>query len=104
MEKSIVVLPTGTGKTFLSAFDAKKIDGRVLFIVHRLDILSQSKEAFEKVWPKARLGLLTGEVKEHISDSNILFASKDTVRNPQYLSLFSPDEFDYIIVDEVHHG
>lgn len=103
-KKGVVVLPTGTGKTFLSAFDAKKFDGRVLFIVHRLDILSQSQEAFEKVWPKAKLGSLTGEVKEHIYDSKVLFASKDTVRNPQYLSLFSPSEFDYIIVDEVHHG
>ena len=100
----IVVLPTGTGKTFLSAFDAKKFDGRVLFIVHRLDILSQSKDAFEKVWPKAKLGLLTGEVKENIHDSRVLFASKDTLRNPDYLSLFKKDEFDYIIVDEVHHG
>ena len=103
-KRGIVVLPTGTGKTFLSAFDAKKFDGRVLFIVHRLDILSQSKEAFEKVWPKAKLGLLTGEVKEHIRDSKVLFASKDTLRNPKYFSLFAPDEFDYIIVDEVHHG
>jgi superfamily II DNA or RNA helicase len=102
--KGIVVLPTGTGKTFLSAFDARKFNGRVLFIVHRLDILSQSKEAFERVWPKARLGLLTGEVKEHVRDSKVLFASKDTLRNPEYLSLFHPDEFEYIIVDEVHHG
>ncbi len=103
-KKGIVVLPTGTGKTFLSAFDAKKFNGRVLFIVHRLDILSQSKDAFEKVWPEAKLGLLTGEVKEHLEDSKVLFASKDTLRNPNYLSLFGKDEFDYIIVDEVHHG
>ena len=102
--KGIVVLPTGTGKTYLSAFDAKKFDGRVLFIVHRLDILSQSKEAFEQVWPEAKLGLLTGEVKEHLIDSKVLFASKDSLRNPEYLSYFSPSEFDYIIVDEVHHG
>ncbi len=74
-KKGIVVLPTGTGKTFLSAFDAKKFNGRVLFIVHRLDILSQSKDAFQKVWPEAKLGLLTGEVKEHIHDSKVLFAS-----------------------------
>jgi len=103
-KKGIVVLPTGTGKTFLSAFDAKKFDGRVLFLVHRLDILSQSKDAFEKVWPEAKLGLLTGNVKENLYDSKVLFASKDTLRNPDYLSLFKKDEFDYIIVDEVHHG
>ena len=103
-KKGIVVLPTGTGKTFLSAFDAKLFNGRVLFIVHRLDILSQSKDAFQKVWPEAKLGLLTGEVKEHIHNSKVLFASKDTLRNPEYLSLLSSTEFDYIIVDEVHHG
>ena len=103
-QKGVIVLPTGTGKTFLSAFDAKKFNGRTLFIVHRLDILSQSKEAFEKVWPEAKTGLLTGEVKENIHTSKVLFASKDTLRRPDYLSLFKPDEFDYVVVDEVHHG
>jgi superfamily II DNA or RNA helicase len=103
-KKGVVVLPTGTGKTFLSAFDTKKVGGRILFIVHRLDILSQSKEAFEKVYPKEKLGLLTGEVKENVKDSKVLFASKDTLRNPDTLYQFAPDEFDYIIVDEVHHG
>lgn len=103
-KKGIVVLPTGTGKTFLSAFDTLKASGRILFIVHRLDILNQSKEAFEKVYPNAVLGLLSGEVKENISDSKILFASKDSLRNTEILTSFSPNEFDYIIVDEVHHG
>lgn len=101
-KKGIVVLPTGTGKTFLSAFDTKKVTGKILFIVHRLDILSQSKEAFEKIYPKEILGLLTGEVKENVN-ARILFASKDTLRNPDTLYTFKADEFDYIIVDEVHH-
>lgn len=103
-KKGIVVLPTGTGKTFLSAFDTLKCSGRILFIVHRLDILSQSKEAFEKIYPNETLGLLTGEVKENIKDSKVLFASKDSLRNPEILDDLSPNEFDYIIVDEVHHG
>jgi superfamily II DNA or RNA helicase len=68
------------------------------------DILSQSKEAFEMVWPDAKFGLLTGEVKENISTSDVLFASKDTLKNPDMLSNFSDKEFDYIIIDEVHHG
>jgi superfamily II DNA or RNA helicase len=107
-KKGIVILPPGLGKTYLSAFDAKRVtekdQGRTLFIVHRLDILTQSKDAFERVWPDARTGLLTGEVKEHIHDSDILFASKDSLRNPDLLALLAPDEFGYIIVDEVHHG
>lgn len=103
-KKGIVVLPTGTGKTFLSAFDTLNASGRILFVVHRLDILSQSKEAFEKIYPEEALGLLTGDVKEFVHDSKVLFASKDTLRNPEILSEFGEDEFDYMIIDEVHHG
>lgn len=102
-KKGIVILPTGTGKTFLAAFDTKKTTGKILFLVHRLDILSQSKEAFEKIYPTEPLGLLTGDVKENIN-ARILFASKDTLRNPDTLYQYKANEFDYIIVDEVHHG
>lgn len=103
-KKGIVVLPTGTGKTYLSAFDTLATEGRILFLVHRLDILSQSREAFEKIYPKEKLGLLTGEVQEYISESKVLFASKDSLQSPKSLEKFKPDEFDYLIVDEVHHG
>jgi superfamily II DNA or RNA helicase len=103
-KKGIVILPTGTGKTYLSAFDSMNAPGRILFIVHRLDILAQSRETFERVYPNETLGYLTGEVKENVGDSKVLFASKDSLRNPEVLTSFSKDEFDYIIVDEVHHG
>ena len=103
-KKGVVVLPTGTGKTFLSAFDTLNVKGRILFIVHRLDILSQSKEAFERIYPNEKLGILTGEIKENVDDCKVLFASKDTLRNPDVLQSFPQNEFDYIIVDEVHHG
>jgi superfamily II DNA or RNA helicase len=103
-KKGIVVLPTGTGKTYLSAFDTVNMKGKILFIVHRLDILSQSKEAFEKIYPKEKLGLLTGDCKENVFDSKVLFASKDTLRNIETLYQFDTAYFDYIIVDEVHHG
>ncbi len=103
-KKGIVILPTGTGKTYLAALDSERVPGRVLYVVHRLDILSQSKEAFESVFPKAKIGILTGETKENEYDSDILFASKDTLTNEEQLTRFSSDEFSYIIIDEVHHG
>lgn len=102
--KGVVVLPTGTGKTVLSALDARSHGGRVLFLVHRLDILWQSVEAYKLVWPDMRAGFLTGEQRENELDCDVLFASKDTLRQTDELMRFSRDWFDYIVVDEVHHG
>ena len=102
--KGVVVLPTGTGKTVLSAMDARMYGGRVLFLVHRLDILKQSIAAYKMVWPDIRVGTLTGEVKEGEFDCDVLFASKDTIRQSTELVRFQRDWFSYIVVDEVHHG
>lgn len=103
-QKGVVVLPTGTGKTILSALDVKRLGGRALFFVHRLDILKQSLDAYRRVWPPVKIGILTGEVKENEHNCDVLFASKDTLRQPETLLSFKPNTFDYIVVDEVHHG
>lgn len=102
--KGVVVLPTGTGKTVLSALDARRHGGRVLFLVHRLDILWQSVEAYKLVWPDMRAGFLTSEQRENELDCDVLFASKDTLRQTDELMRFDRDWFDYVVVDEVHHG
>ncbi len=102
--KGVVVMPTGTGKTILSALDAKRHGGRVLFLVHRLDILTQSIDAYKAVWGNLKEGLLTGDERYEEMSCDVLFASKDTLRQPDQLSRFPSDWFDYIVVDEVHHG
>lgn len=102
--KGVVIMPTGTGKTILSCIDARRFPGPILYLVHRLDILSQSIEAYKKVWPDMRVGILTGEVKENEHDCDVLFASKDTLRRPNELSRFPQDWFRYVVIDEVHHG
>lgn len=103
-KKGIVVLPTGTGKTVLSALDSMNTGERVLFMVHRLDILVQSIEAYKFVNPTVRIGILTGEERRDEQNCDVLFASKDTLRQPTELARFPRDWFDYIVVDEVHHG
>lgn len=102
--KGIIIMPTGTGKTILSALDAKRMGGRVLFVVHRLDILTQSIEAYRKVWGNLNEGKLTGEEKYREKECDVLFASKDTLRQSEELAKFTRDYFDYIVIDEVHHS
>ena len=103
-KKGVVILPTGTGKTILSALDVKRVGGRALFLVHRLDILKQSIEAYKKVWPTVKIGILTGEAEENVAGCDVLFASKDTLRQPDVLKRFGRGDFRYVVVDEVHHG
>ena len=95
----LVVLATGLGKTWLSAFDSETYE-RVLFIAHREEILSQSMNTFRRIRPGASFGFYTGQEKSEQAD--ILFASIQTLTN--HLQSFTPTEFDYIVVDEFHHA
>ena len=104
-KKGLVVMPTGTGKTYLAAMDSLTYNAkRTLFVVHTIGILTQAKESFQNIWHNRRYGFLGDGLKEHLHNSDILFASKDSLYRTEILALFKPDEFQYIIIDEVHHG
>ena len=99
----LVVLATGLGKTWLSAFDTAQGDfRRVLFVAHREEILNQALETFRRIRPDARLGRFTGDEKDRKAD--VLFASIQTLGRMPHLRTFAPGDFDYIIVDEFHHA
>ena len=49
-DKGLVISATGTGKTYLSAFDVRRFaPKRMLFIVHREQILQKAKSDFKRV-------------------------------------------------------
>jgi superfamily II DNA or RNA helicase/HKD family nuclease/diadenosine tetraphosphate (Ap4A) HIT family hydrolase len=97
----LVVLATGLGKTWLSAFDSAAFK-RVLFVAHRDEILTQALETFRLIRPHDVLGRYTGEEKS--SSASVLFASIQTLSRQAHLDRFRKEEFDYIIVDEFHHA
>lgn len=101
--KALVIAATGTGKTYMSAFDVKHFQPKkLLFIVHREEILKKAKETFEKLITNTGVtfGLLTGNQKDKHAD--YLFATIQTLT--RYYTEFEPIEFDYIIFDEAHHA
>lgn len=100
--RGLLISATGTGKTYLSAFDVKNANPqKVLFIAHRKTILQRAKEAFENILRGKRI-VIYGE--ESIEGADIIFAMVQTLSKENHLTKFSSDYFDYIVVDEVHHG
>ena len=102
--RALVVSATGTGKTVLAAFDAKLFNAKkLLYVVHRFNIAAKAMETFKKIFGASRsMGMYSGERKEIKSD--FLFSTVQTINNDNHLKNFSPDEFDYIIIDETHRA
>ncbi len=91
---------TGTGKTVTAVTDAKRLGKRTLFIAHTKELVNQAKETFDNLWGDVDTGLYIGEKKE--KDSYVICGSIQSIS--QNLDKFKPDEFEYIIIDEAHHG
>ncbi len=102
VDRVLIVAATGSGKTFLSAFDAMEAEAkRLLFIVHKDMILESAMETYMHVFSNTRTyGMFAGGKKE--IDRDFVFATNVSVA--QNLELFDPNEFDYIVIDEVHHA
>lgn len=108
--RNLVVAATGTGKTLISAFDyrrfCKAFSGskpRLLFVVHREEILKQSRSAFRAVLKDPNFGeLFVGSFKP--SSLEHLFISVQTLASQKLYDVLPEDYYDFIIVDEFHHA
>ena len=102
-KKALVISATGTGKTYLSAFDVQQFNPkRMLFVVHREQILQKSLKDFQKVlqFPESE-GLIYHSGAD-LTNKKYIFATIQTLSRDSHLNLFSEDYFDYILIDEVH--
>lgn len=101
-KRALVVAATGTGKTYMSAFDVKNVQPKkVLFVVHRENIIDAAIVSFKDVLGKQiyynkYLGTLKDKEADYIFTTNLTI-SKD-------LYSFDRNHFDYIIIDEAHHA
>lgn len=101
-DKALVVAATGSGKTYLAAFDALNFSPEhLLYIVHEGSILKRSLATFQNIFGgDVFMGEYTGEHKD--LDAQFLFSTN--VSMCRSLELFDKKQFDYIIIDECHHA
>ncbi len=102
--KALIISATGTGKTFLSAFDAKEFKPKkLLFVVHRLTIANDAMNTFQRVFGTQKsMGLYSGNIKE--LECDFIFSTIQTISKTDNLTNISKTHFDYIIVDESHRS
>jgi len=102
-DKALVVAATGTGKTYLAAFDSRSYD-RILFVAHRIEIIRQARKVFKQIQPDKSIGLFYNNTKQ--TGADITFALVQTLGKEKYCNTnyFREDEFDYIVIDEFHHA
>lgn len=102
--KALIVSATGTGKTYLSAFDALSVDAkRLLFVVHRETIAKSALSDFKTIFGERRTYGLFGGGSADL-DADFVFSTVQTLSKEANLKRFSPDAFDYVIVDESHRA
>lgn len=101
--KALIIAATGTGKTFLSAFDVKQFSPkRVLFLAHREVIISDAKDTFLRVHPNALTCMYSGKNKD--LDGDFVFAMVQSLYSNNTYKSIDQNYFDYIIADEAHRS
>lgn len=102
-KKALIIAATGTGKTYLSAFDVKQFNPkRVLFLVHRDVILDEAIKSFSRVHHNRKMSRFSG--KQKVSDGEFVFAMIQSMYSNNNYKEFPQDYFDYIIADEAHRS
>lgn len=100
--RALLISATGTGKTYASAFAMRELGfKKVLFLVHREQILKQARNSYKKVLPSTvSTGLLSGNHKDYHAD--YLFSTVQTMSRDDILEKFDADSFDCVVIDETH--
>ena len=103
--KTLLVLPTGCGKTVVFAKiveECVKRGERALILAHRAELLNQ---AADKIYKVTGLRSTLEKAENSCADSfcRVVVGSVQTLMRQQRLERFERDFFDTIIIDEAHH-
>lgn len=104
--RTLLVLPTGTGKTVVFAKvaeDRVRAGDRVLILAHRGELLAQAADKIER---NTGLKSATEKAQESCIGSfrRVVVGSVQSLQQNKRLEKFPEDYFGTIIIDEAHHA
>ena len=125
----LIVLPTGTGKTFTAVQLGKQqihtpfgLSGRILWLAHREELLTQALKAFAIGFPEAMCSLVIGpqalrslneeadggtrsmlmDAYQRRWDGDVIVASIQSVNARRHKDI--PKDISVVVIDEAHHA
>ncbi|MDQ3295090.1 MAG: DEAD/DEAH box helicase [Myxococcota bacterium] len=102
-QRTLLVLPTGTGKTVVFAeLAAREVNagGRVLVLAHREELLDQARKKLEATGVR---GELEQGKNRASTQAPVVIASVQTLRGKR-LERYPAHAFSLVVVDEAHHA
>lgn len=109
----LVIQPTATGKSTEAAFIARScilLHGmRGIYLYDENDGLHQARKSFEYIFSKNKVkcaNFFGNEKDDDVTESDIVFASFQAMNNhhEKWYKMFNKDHFDFMLVNEAHHG
>lgn len=100
VDRQLVVLPTGSGKTVVFANLVSRREGRALILAHRDELIQQAADKLSTVSGSLDIGVVKAQRDEH--DAPVVVASVQTLARPGRVGRLG--EFSTVIVDEAHHA
>lgn len=104
-DRTLLVLPTGCGKTICFATIAKERakSGRVLILAHREELLTQ---AADKLLSTYEISSVVEKAESSCigAPEQVVVGSVQTLQGDKRLAKFPADYFKTIIIDEAHHA
>ena len=100
MQRQMVVLPTGAGKTVIFSELIKEKNLKTLVIAHRIELLEQAQKKIQEAAPHIETGIFCGDRRCH--DKQVTIASIQSAKN--HLDLLKAENYELLIIDEAHHA
>jgi superfamily II DNA or RNA helicase len=108
---TLLVLPTGTGKTVVAGLVARAARDdharRCLFLAHREELITQAADKLARVGLTTAIEMGPSRAREgyhgFLGKPDVVIATVQTLQGRR-LESWDPDEFGMIICDEAHHA
>jgi len=108
IRQQLLVLATGLGKTVIAAQLPTVLKdlapGKLLFIAHRNELLTQAKDKIQAWNPTLKIGLEKAESHADPNDDVIIACNASIGRTGSTRMAHFWDDISVIVIDEVHHA